>query len=158
MKLPLKITLLVVGKPKKSFVREGVEIYLQRLKHYLVGVEVVAVKDSGLRNLGEALREEGRRLLKIIPPEAHVIVLDERGQEVSSVEFSAMLRQLAEEGKRHIFFVIGGAYGLAPEVKKRARQTLALSRLTLPHDLALLLVTEQIYRAMTIISGEGYHH
>ncbi|WP_456430730.1 23S rRNA (pseudouridine(1915)-N(3))-methyltransferase RlmH [Thermosulfuriphilus sp.] len=158
MRFPLKINIVQVGHPKAAFVKKGLETYLPRLKRYLAAVEMITIKDSGLKKPEEARRSDTRQILARLPKKGYVIVLDEKGDDLTSLEFAEMLRRLTDQGIREIYLVIGGPYGLCQDVKKRAKKILALSRLTLPHELALLILVEQIFRALTIISGEGYHH
>lgn len=141
----MKIRILWVGRTKEPYVREAVDRYLRRLRPF-ADVAVVEIKERK----GRGLEEEGERIMR---QSASYILLDERGRELSSPEFASVL-----EGRPEADFVLGGPYGVSEEVRARAADTIALSRMTLPHEMARLLLVEQLYRAMTILRGGGYHH
>jgi 23S rRNA (pseudouridine1915-N3)-methyltransferase len=139
----VKIRVVAVGKLKEAHYRDAVDEYLGRLRHYAT-IEEVEVKDDA------ALR-------KAIPPRAHVVAMTIDGKARSSEELAARLEELAGR-VTEVCFVIGGADGIPADVVKAAQEKLSLSRMTLPHRLARLVLVEQIYRAMTIRKGEPYHH
>ncbi len=153
----MRLKLVSVGKVKDPGLRAAVDEYLKRLKrhHEIQWVEVR--KESAERSVEEICRLEGERLLAAAG-EGVIVVLDEKGDLVDSRKFSERLRKWADTGVRDISFLIGGAYGHAPEVKKRAAWTWSLSPLTLTHQHVPMLVAEQIYRAGTIQRGEPYHN
>lgn len=144
----MKIRILWVGKTKEPFVREGMEKYLRRLRPFadVATVEIKETKEKG----GRGIEEEGERIMK---QSASYILLDERGRELTSPELASML-----EGRAEVDFVLGGPYGVSEAVRGRAAETIALSRMTLTHEMARLLLLEQLYRAVTILKGGGYHH
>ena len=154
----MKVTLLVVGKvrgPMADPIRE----YEQRIRHYF-SLQVVEVKEApggGRRSPEEVRAAEGERLLARVPPGSEVIALDRRGTQWSSEELAHHLESLAVSAHPGATLVIGGAYGLSPQVLERADRKLSLSAMTLPHELARLVITEQLYRAGTILRGEPYH-
>ena len=156
----MKIRLLWVGKTKEGWASEAIEKYLKLLRHF-AEVEVVQIKEEKARSakgasaereaVNKALSVEGKRILEKVS--SSYILLDERGAQKDSVELAGMLKDTAR-----MEFVLGGPWGVSDEVKSRAHKKLALSTMTLTHDLARVLFLEQLYRGFTINSGRGYHH
>jgi len=147
----------VVGRLKASYWRDAAEEYLKRLVPYAtVRVVEVADRDSG-RDEARALAEEGADVLRAIPEGAHVIALELGGKQLSSEAFSRRLDELALQGRSNVAFVIGGSVGLDAPVLARADERLSLGPMTLPHNLARVVLLEQIYRAFRISRGEPYH-
>ena len=138
----------------------GEEEYFSRLKHY-VPIERIELSDiRNAKNLNrEQLKEaEGKELLKRILPTDQLVLLDERGKEFSSVSFAAHLEQQMNQSVKAIVFVVGGAFGFSEEIYQRANLKMSLSRMTYSHQMVRMIFLEQLYRAFTIIRGEGYHH
>jgi 23S rRNA (pseudouridine1915-N3)-methyltransferase len=153
----VKLTILAVGRLKERFWREAADEYLKRLKPYAdVRVVEVADRDSG-RNKVRALADEGADVLRAIPASSYVVALDAGGQQLSSEGFSANIDELVLHGSSHLVFVIGGSVGLSAEVLERADARLSLGLMTLPHNLARVVLLEQLYRAFRISRGEPYH-
>ena len=153
----MRITVVAVGKLKEPFWRAAADEYLKRLGPYAtVRVAEVADRDSGADER-RALAEEGADVLRALPEGAHVIALDLTGKQLSSEAFSARLDALGVAGRSSVAFAIGGSVGLAPEVLARADEVLSLGAMTLPHNLARVVLLEQIYRASRISRGEPYH-
>ncbi len=155
----LSILILMVGKTRAAFLREGLDFYLQRLRPYL-RVSLVAVKEEKPRSglTPELIRgREGDRLLARVPSPARLVALDVRGAEFSSEGFAAWLAAKEQAGSGPLVFLVGGHLGLAPAVLAAAGERLALSRMTFTHELARLLLLEQLYRAATIRAGHPYH-
>ena len=155
----MRIFLVAVGRCRETSIRDGIGDYARRLSHY-ASVKQVEVKAERARksvSRAEILAKEGGRLLQAIPQNAYTIVLDLEGESCGSADLSDRLARLGVEGKSRVAFVIGGAFGLAPAVIERADWRLSLSRMTFPHEMARLILFEQIYRAFTIIRGEDYH-
>ena len=153
----MKITLIAVGRLKDRFWREAAEEYLKRLGPYAnVRVVEIADRDSG-RDEPRALAEEGADILRALPQGAHVIALEIGGQQRSSEGFSAHLDELALAGRSSVAFVIGGSVGLVSDVLARADERISLGPMTLPHNLARVVLLEQLYRAFRISRGEPYH-
>lgn len=156
----MKLRVICVGRVKERFVQEGIAKYLRFIGRY-ADVEIRDVKDEKVTDLKDApliRRREQERINRAVPPDAFVIALDERGQELTSHEFAALLVGLKEKGIRDLAFVIGGPLGLDEAVTKRADKTLAVSRWTFTHEMARLVLLEQLYRAFTIITGKTYHY
>lgn len=153
----MRITVVAVGRLKEAFWRDAADEYLKRLRPYAdCGVVEIADRDPG-RGLDRALAEEGADVLRALPDAAHVVTLEIGGRQLSSEQFAERLEQLALDGRSTVTFVIGGSHGLAPEVLDRANERLSLGPMTLPHNLARVVVLEQIYRAFKIRRGEPYH-
>jgi len=153
----VKLTVVAVGRLKERFWREAADEYLKRLGPYAnVRVIEIADRDSG-RDESRARAEEGADILRALPEGAHVIALEIGGAQQSSEAFSARLDALGLAGRSTVAFVIGGSVGLAPEVLARADERLSLGPMTLPHNLARVVLLEQIYRAFRISRGEPYH-
>lgn len=156
----MKTTLIVVGKTDSPFLEEGIAIYLKRLKHY-INFEFKIIPDiKNTRSLSpkDQCVMEGDLILDQIGKNIDVFLLDERGQQPTSVELSAIIERKMVQGTKDLIFVIGGPYGFSDKVKKRVTSSISLSRLTFSHQMVRLIFVEQLYRAMTIIRGEPYHH
>ncbi len=156
----MKITLLTVGKTDKDWVKQGLDIYLSRLKHY-VSFSITEIPE--LKNVSSLSKEqiktrEGELILKNIRNTDDVILLDEKGKEYSSVELAGILSNKINYEGKDIVYVIGGAYGFSEAVYARANSKLSLSRMTFSHQMVRAIFAEQIYRAFTIMKGEPYHH
>lgn len=156
----MKIQLLFTGKTRFSFIREGIEVYRQRLIHYTDFQirELPELKNSGSWPEHKVKGEEGKNILKAIDPGDFVILLDERGRHLDSLAFAGLLEKQQYGSVRTVLYVVGGPYGFAGEVYQRADLKLSLSRMTFSHQLVRLIFLEQLYRAFTIIRGEAYHH
>lgn len=158
----MKITVVCAGKLKEKYLREGIAEYEKRLRPY-ADVRTIEIAEERMKEKPSAaekvdiLRREGERLLAQVPQDAYLIVLDVGGAELSSEEFSAKIDTLTVGGRSHIAFLIGGPFGLADEVRRRADLRLSFSHFTLPHQLIRLFLMEQIYRVFKISRGEPYH-
>jgi 23S rRNA (pseudouridine1915-N3)-methyltransferase len=153
----VRLTVVAVGKLKERYYREAANEYLKRLAPY-ARLDEVEVADRDLSRGEERGRaEEGVDVLKAIPEDAHVVLLDIQGRERSSEQIAGWLDEHALQGRSSLAFVIGGAAGVAPEVAARANERLSLGRITLPHQLARVVLLEQLYRAFRISRGEPYH-
>jgi 23S rRNA (pseudouridine1915-N3)-methyltransferase len=156
----MKVTLLLAGETEEKWLREGLEKYAGRIKKYVpFGIrEVPAGRYTAATPPAVQKRGESEALLRQLAPEDIVILLDEHGTEMSSVKFSAFLNKQFLSGQKHLVFIAGGAYGFDDLLRKRAGLQLSLSRMTFPHQLVRLIFTEQLYRALTILRNENYHH
>ncbi len=155
----MRITLLTMGKTDIRWVSEGLEMYSSRLVHYVPFSvkELPELKGVGSFTHDMIKQKEGEALLKAIKPSDIVILLDERGEQFSSLEFAARIGRYLQAG-RDLVFVVGGAYGFSPEVYSRASSSISLSRMTCSHQLVRTVFAEQLYRAFTILRGEPYHN
>lgn len=156
----MKVKLIVVGKTKKSFLTEGEKEYQKRLTRYLnlELIEIPDVKNAKKRTEDEIKREESKAILSKLNPTDHVALLDEKGKEFTSVKFAKHLERYFIHAGQTLVFVIGGPYGFDKDVYDRANEKLALSQMTFSHQMVRLFFIEQLYRAMTILKGEPYHH
>ncbi|MCM1137159.1 MAG: 23S rRNA (pseudouridine(1915)-N(3))-methyltransferase RlmH [Duncaniella sp.] len=156
----MKIMLLAVGKTSTDYIQRGIDMFLKRVNHYLP-VELSIIPDlkstKGLTGDSQKARE-GKSILDALTPCDVAILLDERGKEFTSREFASMLDRRMVQGVKRLVFVIGGPYGFSEEVYNRADGKISLSRMTFTHEMVRLFFVEQIYRAMTILKGEPYHH
>jgi Uncharacterized conserved protein len=153
----MKLTLLMVGKMANDNVTQWFGDYIERLKHYLPTQVVMVATKTTAKQMSQQRDEEGTLILKQIKNDDFVMLLDDKGQEFTSLKLSQWLETRMNTGK-NLVLVIGGAYGFSQAVYNRADGMLSLSRLTLPHQLVRVIVAEQLYRSMTIIKGEQYHH
>lgn len=155
----MKISILNVGKVRQSFIKEGEQEYLKRLKSTPLAVSLIELGLDAPESLApaEIQGREGDELLERLASFEYVVALDERGKRLSSKDFAALLNKQMVAGTRSIAFVIGGAYGLSENVRQKASYVLSLSDLTLPHQLTRLVLVEQIYRAYTLLKGIAYH-
>ncbi len=151
----MNLYVVAVGTLKEPFFRAAQEEYLKRLRRY-ARVTVLEVRDEPLSEKAPA--REGERLLKKAPRGALLVALDRRGQMFSSEEFASWLGKQAASGGRAIAFLLGGTLGLAPFVLEQAALVLSLSPLTFPHQLARVVLLEQLYRAFKIWHQEPYHY
>lgn len=156
----MKITLLTVGKTDKDWVRQGLDIYVSRLKHYIPFgiVEIPELKNVSALSKEQIKNKEGELILKNIRPTDDVILLDERGKQYTSVELAKIIQDKISYAGKDIVFIIGGAYGFSEAVYQRADSKLSLSKMTFSHQMVRAIFVEQIYRAFTIMRGEPYHH
>lgn len=156
----MKITLLTVGKTDRDWVRQGLDIYVSRLKHYIPFsiVEIPELKNVSSLTKEQIRTREGELILRNLRPTDDVILLDEHGKEYSSVELAKILQDKINYTGKDIVYIIGGAYGFSEAVYRRADSRLSLSRMTFSHQMVRAIFAEQIYRAFTIMKGEPYHH
>ena len=160
----MKITFISVGVVKKRSLREGAEDYIKRIgRHMDASLKEIRVPAfSPKAPVEDALRKEAALALKGVSRGDFLVALSERGREFSTAEFTGLMRDAMGgsgrlSGKKGLSFMVGGAYGFHGSVLDRADLVMSLSRMTFPHEIALLLMAEQVYRAFTIIKGEPYH-
>lgn len=156
----MKITLILNGKTEDDYLIKGFSAYEQRLKHYLSFETVVipALKNTKALTVEQQKQKEGELIFKQIQSSDKMILLDENGKEFDSVGFSGFLQQQMNSGIKNLVFVIGGPYGFSEDVYKRANGKIALSKMTFSHQMVRLFFVEQVYRGMTILKNEPYHH
>lgn len=156
----MKITLLLVGKTEADYLNKGIDLYVKRLGHYLpFSVEVIgALKNN--KNLSEVQQKqrEGELILAMLKPGDMLILLDEKGKQYTSVAFATYIEKFMLAGTRNLVFAVGGPYGFSDAVYEKASAKLGLSEMTFSHQMVRLIFVEQLYRAMTILKGEPYHH
>ena len=155
----VKTLLILVGKTVNKHFVAGINDYVERIGHYMPFELVTIPELKNTKALTEELQKEreGELILKLLQPADTVVLLDERGMEMRSMEFATWL-QKKQLSARRLVFIIGGPYGFSPALYQRANEKVSLSRMTFSHQMVRLIFTEQIYRACTIIKGEPYHH
>jgi 23S rRNA (pseudouridine1915-N3)-methyltransferase len=156
----MKITLLTIGKTEDTYLREGIDKYLSRLKHYIKFeiIEIPELKNTKALSEPQQKAKEAELIFKNTATTDHLILLDENGQELTSVKFAHLLNKKMVASVQNLVFVIGGPYGFDETVYKRANDKLSLSQMTFSHQMVRLFFAEQVYRAFTILKGEPYHH
>lgn len=156
----MKILLLQIDKTQDSYLNEGIDIYTKRLKNYAVlNIVTISVpKNVRARTVNEQKTEEAKLIFSQILADDFLILLDENGTEFTSDGFSKFILQKQNASVKRLIFIIGGPFGFAEEVYKRANYKIALSQLTFSHQMVRLFFLEQLYRAFTILKGEKYHH
>lgn len=155
----MKTLLILVGKTTDRHFQAGISDYAGRISHYMPFELVTIPELKNTKSLSEDQQKtaEGELILKLLQPSDTVVLLDEHGRELRSIEFARWLEQKRNTARR-LVFVIGGPYGFSPAVYARANEQLSLSKMTFSHQMIRLVFTEQVYRACTIIKGEPYHH
>lgn len=156
----MKIALVQTGKTTDKNISDVADLYTNRIKKYST-FEIITLPDlkiSGNIPVQEQKLREGKKLLQLINGDDYVILLDERGKEFRTIEFSVLMGKMFMLPKKRILFVIGGAWGFSDDVYNRADLKMSLSKMTFPHQLVRLLFLEQLYRVFTVIKGEPYHH
>lgn len=156
----MKILLLQVDKTQDSYMSEGVEMYAKRLRNY-TQYDVLTInvpKSVRQRSQNEQKVEEAKLIFNQILSDDFLVLLDERGKELSSVEFSKFVSQRQNASTKRLIFLIGGPYGFDEKMYNRADFKLSFSKMTFSHQMIRLFFSEQLYRAFTILKGEKYHH
>lgn len=155
----MKIKIIAVYKTDSDWVREGLAVYLGRLKRYLkVEMLEIEIQSNAKRSKQEILSEEAGKILNSIRPSDYVVLLDEKGGNYSSQSFAIWLNKKFVSVQGDIVFIIGGPYGFHESVIARTSEKLSLSEMTFTHQMIRVFFTEQLYRAMTILKNEPYHH
>ncbi len=156
----MKIELWVIGKTNFDYLVEGIEIYEKRLKHYL-NFELVVLPDVKIgkkESVGQIKKKEGEALLNKCNDSDYLILLDDKGKQYASEVFAQQIEQYLQMSVKRIVFIVGGAYGFSEEMYQRANTKISLSAMTFSHQMVRLIFVEQLYRAMTILRNEPYHH
>ena len=156
----MKISLVVIGKTNGKFLIDGINEYTKRLSFYIPFniVYLPDIKNNKKLSFEQQKTQEGAILLGEIDKSEYVVLLDEHGKEFTSIEFSRYIEKKMTTVSKRLVFVVGGPYGFSNEVKERANEKISFSKMTFSHEMIRLIFTEQLYRAMTIINNEPYHH
>ncbi len=153
----MKIEILLIGKTTEAWLKEGIGLYMDRLKNYIpVNMTVLPASSSKLPN--KMIVEESESITSKFQPRDFIILLDERGKNLRSIELASQIEKWMIQGVNRVVFIIGGAYGVSDDIKRQAHLQLAVSKLTFTHQMVRLILVEQLYRAMSIIRNESYHH
>jgi len=156
----MKTTLLMVGKTVDKHFNALINDYVERTKHYL-GFEVEVIPDlKNNKNLSEEVQKEkeGELIIKTLQPGDYIVLLDEGGKEMRSMEFAHYMRHKMNTVNKRLVFIIGGPYGFSEKVYQAATEKMSLSRMTFSHQMVRLIFVEQLYRALSILAGSPYHH
>lgn len=156
----MNIVLIVIGKNDESWLQQAFALYTNRLKHY-INFETLSIPVlKNAKNLSTDIqkKKEGELILNNLLTSDFVVLLDEHGKQYSSIAFSGFLNQKMSSGIKRLVFVTGGPFGFSEDVYKRANEKVSLSKMTFSHQMVRLFFIEQLYRAMTILKGEKYHH
>ena len=156
----MKITLILNGKTEDDYIVKGFSIYENRLKHYISFETIVipALKNTKALSVDQQKQKEGELIIKNTQTSDKLILLDENGKEYNSVGFSEFIQKEMNSGIKNLVFVVGGPYGFSDEIYKRANGKISLSKMTFSHQMVRLFFVEQLYRVMTILKNEPYHH
>ena len=156
----MNLSLLTVGKTDIQWVKDGLDVYVSRLRHYVPFsvTEIPELKKVSALTEAQIKEKEGELILKQVGPADILVLLDERGTQYRSVEFARWMEKQLGQNAKNLIFVIGGAYGFSPAVYERANGKISLSPMTFSHQMVRTIFAEQLYRAFTILKGEPYHH
>ena len=156
----MKITFLVLGKTEDSYLKDGIDNYLKRLKFYIKFEiqEIPELKNTKNLSPEQQKSKEAELINKYLNPGDHIILLDEKGDEFTSTQFSGFLNKKMIQSIQNLVFIVGGPYGFDEQIYQKANNKLSLSKMTFSHQMVRLFFVEQIYRAFTILKGEPYHH
>lgn len=156
----MKIQLWSIGKNHESYVQEGIEDFTNRLsKYFPVKWHLIPTpKNAGMLSEMDLKKKEGETILEFLKKDDYLVLLDERGKSLTSEKLADFMQTRANESTKTLVFLIGGAYGVDEAIFKRANFTWSLSHLVFPHQMVRLILTEQLYRACTILRNEKYHH
>jgi 23S rRNA (pseudouridine1915-N3)-methyltransferase len=153
----MKISIWSVGKNHEAYIKDGISEFTKRISHYYpIDWQLITPSKAAQSNIIK--KEEAQNILKQLAPNDVLILLDETGKMINSPGLANLIQQKANQSTQKLIFLIGGAYGVNDEIKKRANFTWSLSQLVFPHMLVRLLLAEQIYRACSILANEKYHH
>ena len=153
----MKLKLLWVGKTQEAWVKAGIEEYAGRVRRY-APLEILEAREEKGAQAAVMRERECERLAKLLPKGGKLVVLDERGEGMSSTEFAAFLSKTRDQGTSDLAFAIGGAFGFTDGFRSQAFKAISLSRMTLTHQMVRVFLLEQIYRGFSIMNGEPYHH
>ena len=156
----MKIQLWSIGKEHDAYINEGIQVFRKRLQHYTdFDIKLIpTVKQAASLSIPELKKAEGKLILDMLQPQDYLLALDEKGKTMTTLQLSGFLQQRENAGTRQLVVLIGGAFGIDAAVLQKAQTTLSLSALTFPHQIVRLIVTEQLYRAYTVLNNEKYHH
>ena len=156
----MNVLLFCTGKTNEKFIQEGIEFYLNRIRKKLrFDVKYIPdIKNAGKMDVETIRNAEAKILLEMLNVQDHVVLLDDKGSQMTSMEFSVYLNKKFSMSFKRLIFVLGGAYGFGEELYERANETLSLSRMTFPHHLVRVIFLEQLYRGLSILHNEPYHN
>ncbi len=153
----MKIEFVFIGKTTEANLNEGVTIYMKRLVNYLPA-EILTIPPSTSKIREKIIEEESKVIMSKFQPRDFIVLLDERGKELTSRQLATFIEKQMLTGINRLLLITGGSYGVSNELKQKAHFTLSASKFTFTHQMIRLILTEQVYRAMTILRNESYHH
>ncbi len=156
----MKITLLSVGKTDIKLFRDIVDEYVKRVNHYIPFENIYLPDLKNINNFSEERQKilVGDKLIKILKPTDYIVLLDDKGKNFSSIEFASYIEKKIHSVPKRLVFLIGGPYGFSQSIYDIANDKISLSKMTFTHQMVRMIFTEQLYRAMTILNNEQYHH
>ena len=156
----MKLQFRAIGKAHEAYVKDGIEMFTKRIANYYpVEWNIIAMpKNAATLSEPDLKKKEGEMILHALQKEDYLVLLDERGRQLSSEAFAGFIQSRANDSVKNIIFLIGGAYGVSEAIMNRAQYAWSLSQLVFPHQLVRLILAEQVYRACSIIRNEKYHH
>ena len=156
----MKGVLIVVGKTTDKRFEAVTQEYIERIRHYIpFTIEVIPeLKNTKGLSQDEQKKREGELIQKNLQPGDYIVLLDEHGSERSSMDFASWIQKKMAAGPKRLVFIVGGPYGFSDAIHQKGNEEISLSRMTLSHQMIRMFFVEQIYRAMTILNGEPYHH
>ncbi len=156
----MRIIFLVIGKTNEKYLIDAIDEYTSRLKHYIPFETIVIPELKNVKNVSvsDQKEKEADLILKNIQSGDCVVLLDEHGKEFSSMAFSAYIEKKMHTSNKRLLFIVGGPYGFSPRIHSLANEKISLSKMTFSHQMIRLIFIEQLYRAMTILNHEPYHH
>lgn len=156
----MKIKFIVIGKTDQSYLKEGIDIFVKRVSHYVpFEYQIIPdIKNTRKLSQDQQKQKEGELILAQIKPGDELILLDEKGKDLRSTEFARFLEKKMLSGLKNLVFAVGGPYGFSSDVYQAASGKVSLSKMTFSHQMVRLVFSEQLYRAFTILKGEPYHH
>jgi 23S rRNA (pseudouridine1915-N3)-methyltransferase len=160
IKLQMKLQFWSVGKAHEPYIKPGVDLFTKRISSYFPAEWNIIPdpKNSAMLSEMDLKKKEGETIIQFLQKEDYLVLLDERGKQLSSEGLAEFIQARANQSVKNLVFLIGGAYGVSEEVMKRANYKWSLSQLVFPHQLVRLILAEQVYRACSIIRNEKYHH
>lgn len=156
----MKIVLLAIGKTDARYFSDGIEEYRKRLEHYIpFEIQLIPdLKNTKSLSIDQQKEKEGELILKALQGGDYIVLLDDKGKEYTSTKFAEYIEKKTHAVSKRLIFIVGGPYGFSPAVYDKANEKLTLSRMTFSHQMVRLVFVEQLYRAMTILNNEPYHH
>lgn len=156
----MNIEIWSIGKENESFIDGGIQYYFQKIKPYN-NIDLVVLqtpKKAATTDIQKTKQQEEDLILKKLTANHYLVLLDEKGKQLDSIQWSKQFQQMMNQGVKTLVILIGGAYGVSDSVRKQAKQVWSLSSLVFPHQLVRLIVAEQVYRAFSILNNSPYHH
>ena len=156
----MRLKIIIIGKTEEAYLKQGIEKYHTRLKNYISTevIEIPALKSTKNLSIEQQKTKEGELIMKKLQKSDLIVLLDEKGKEYNSMDFSKFFQNKMNSGIKSLCLIIGGPYGFSKDVYAHSQQKIALSKMTFSHQMIRLLLFEQCYRAMSILRNEPYHH